>query len=138
VRGVGWVLRWAAALAVLSASATILVAFGYELAAERTLAQAAAAGIREAALPRATGRSVERAVRRQLASFLDLDRMTKITLERNGWVVRGAIQRQAGDLVSLTLSAPGDAALPRWLHVLTLHQRAATTLRIDERIGQSR
>ena len=38
VRGVGWVLQWAATLMVLAVSAVILIVFGYQLAAERALA----------------------------------------------------------------------------------------------------
>src|SRR3972149_1143722 len=84
VRGVGWVLRWAAALTVLAASAAILLAFAYQLAAERALAGAAAAGLREASLPRATSGSVEAVVRRQLAGRFDVHRATTVELLQNG------------------------------------------------------
>ena len=49
VRGVGWVVRWAATLVVLCVSAAILTAFAYQLIAEQALVRAATAGLREAA-----------------------------------------------------------------------------------------
>ena len=50
-RGVGWVLAWAGALAVLAIAAGVLTEFAYVLAAERTLTVAARAGAMEATLP---------------------------------------------------------------------------------------
>jgi hypothetical protein len=132
VRGVGWVLRWAAALAVLGVSAAVLLAFAYQLAAERAMSRAAAAGIREAALPRATSRSVDAAVRRQLANHLDLDRATEIAVERNGWLVRGAVRPRTCGRVAVTLSAPAAAALPVGVRsVLPWQQHAAITIRAE-------
>jgi hypothetical protein len=137
VRGVGWVLRWAATLAVLAVSALILVAFAYQLAAERALARAAAAGLREATCERATNRSVEAVVRRQLAGRFDLHRATTIELQQNGSRVRGALRPQGGDRLSITLSAPAIAALPRWLQIVSWNERAEITQRADQRIGNS-
>jgi hypothetical protein len=105
VRGVGWVLEQAALIAVLVMTATALTAFAYELAAERALARAAAAGLREAALPRATTESVEATVRRRLAGGLALDRAARVRLAR------------AGDRLAINLSVPTAAVLPRWLPV---------------------
>ena len=103
VRGVGWVLRWAAVAVVLAVSAMVLTGFAYQLAAEQALARAAQAGLREAALPRATNASVEAAVRRRLADGFGLERATQVTLAR------------AGERLAIRLSVPTVAALPRWL-----------------------
>lgn len=132
VRGVGWVLCWAAAMAILSWASLTLVAFAYQMAAERTLTEAAQAGIREAALPRATHRSVTESVRRRLAASTSLDRSTTIRIERNGWLVRGLIRPNGGDQLTVTLRASFDAALPRWLTALTPWQRPGEiTVRVE-------
>ena len=137
VRGVGWVLQWAATLAVLYVSAVILTAFAYQLAAEQALARAAAAGLREAALPRATSRSVDAVVRHQLASHFALDRATTISLERNGSPVKGVVGPRPGDQLSIALSAPSGAALPRLLGALVPWQEhAAIATRVEQRFGQ--
>jgi hypothetical protein len=106
VRGVGWVLRWAVTLAILAVSGAILLGFGYQLAAERALARAAAAGLREAALPRATHESVVAVVRRRLAETLALDRATRVQLTSSDG------QRSIG------LAVPVSAVLPRWMSVV--------------------
>jgi hypothetical protein len=131
------VLRWAATLAVLGMSAVILLAFAYQLAAERALAEAAAAGLREATLPRATSRSVENTVRRHLTRLLALDRATTVLLEHNGAPRKGAVRPQSGDQLSLTLSAPTAAVLPRWLPILSWGEHAAIKFRIDHRVDGS-
>ncbi len=137
VRGVGWVLAWAAALAVLGVSLVILAAFAYQLSAEQALARAATAGLREATLPRATSRSVAAVVQHQLANHFALQRATTIRLERNGSPVKGAIRPQIGDQFSVALSAPARAALPGWLGVfLPWQEHAAISTRIERRIGQ--
>ncbi len=119
VRGVGWVLGWAATLAVLTMSTVVLLAFACQLAAERSLAQAAAAGLREAVCERATCGSVETVVRAQLANHFALDRVTTILLERNGSPLKGAVRPQTGDQLLISLSAPATAVLPRWLQAVT-------------------
>src|SRR5437764_1142099 len=68
-RGVGWVLAWAGALAVLATGAGVLTEFAYVLAAERTLSVAARAGAMEATLPRATYQSVTAAVDGRLNQY---------------------------------------------------------------------
>ena len=125
VRGVGWVLRQGATLAVLAVAAMVLLEFGYRLAAERALSRAAVAGLAEAALPRATNRTVEATIRSQLAGQYDLSRDTAITFQHNGWLVRGPIRPQANDRLSITLAAPVDAVLPRWLQAATIWNRGA-------------
>lgn len=138
VRGVGWVLGWATVLAVLAVSAVILVTFAYQLAAERTLARAAAAGLREATLPRATSRSVEAVVRHHLVGRFDLHRATTIELQLNGSPVKGVVRPQSGDQLSLTLVAPARTALPQWLRALVPWQAsAAITTQIERHATSS-
>jgi hypothetical protein len=115
VRGVGWVLKWAGTIGVLLLSTTILASFAFQLAAERTLANAAAAGLREAALPRATSESVAAVVRQQLGSGGILVRATKLQLEQNGQPLRGVIRPKSGDQFAISLSVPARAIMPRWL-----------------------
>ena len=116
VRDVAWVLRWAATLAVLALAAVILLEFGYRLRAERAMLRAAEAGVREAALPRADRRSVERAARGRLDARLC--RGTQVLLKQ------GVAQ------ISVALSAPVDAALPDWLQLVTFwNSRAEISVR---------
>jgi hypothetical protein len=137
VRGVGWVLRWAATLAVLCASATILASFACQLAAEQALVPAATAGLREAALPRATSRTVDAVVRQRLASHFALSRATTVVLERNGAPVKGIVGPRAGDQLSISLSVRVNAVLPRLVGaLLPWQQHAAIALRVERRIGQ--
>lgn len=115
VRGVGWVLKWAGTIAVLLLAATVLTSFAFQLAAERTLASAAAAGLREAALPRATSESVSRVVRQQLGAGGYPTQATAMRFEQNGQPVRGVVHVQSGDQFAISLSIPTRAILPRWL-----------------------
>jgi hypothetical protein len=108
VRGVSWVLGWATTLATLTLAAVLAGAFACQLSAEAALHRAADAGIREAVCDRASRRSVDAAVRRQLAGYGELEQAAVLTLARD---VRPA-------RVHVTLSAPVTAALPRWLRVL--------------------
>jgi len=124
VRGVGWVLKWAGVLAVLAAAAVILVAFACQLAAERALARAAAAGLREASLPRATEQTVEAAIRRRLADSRTLGRATQVSLAK------------AGDRISVGLAVPVAAILPRWLPAVSWYDGAEIRFRTDEQIGE--
>jgi hypothetical protein len=131
VRGVGWVLQWAAALAVLLISAMFLVAFGHQLAAEHALRRAAAAGLREAALPRSTSASVRAVVRQQLAGQPDLLRATTMRLEQNGSPIQSPTQVVQEKQLAMILSAANTAALPRWLRCLD----SGTEIRV--RLGQT-
>jgi hypothetical protein len=115
VRGVGWVLKWAGTIAVLVLAATILASFAFLLAAERVLANAAAAGLREAALPRATSESVAAVIRQQLCNGGILARATKMRLEQNGQPMRGVVRPKSGDQLAIALSIPTGAIVPRWL-----------------------
>lgn len=116
-------LRWAATLMVLAVSAVILIVFGYQLAAERALARAAAAGLREAALPRATNQSVEAVVRRSLAGTMALDRATRVSLAN------------AGGRRSIGLAVPLGAVLPRWLFVIAGSDSGEIKYRVDEPVS---
>jgi hypothetical protein len=115
VRGVRWVLGWAAALVTLLVAIAILSAFAYQLAAEQALTRAAVSGIREAALPRATSESIEAVIQQQLANHSALGRGTKVSITLNGSPARGEICLRAGDRLSVALSVPAIAAFPRWL-----------------------
>jgi hypothetical protein len=119
VRGVGWVLRWAAAAAVIAFTLALSAAFALQLSAEATLRRAAAAGLREAALPRATSESVVSVVRRQLAARPKLMRGVQLQLTSAGVPIRGVISSGDTSQLSLTLTVPASAALPRSLALFT-------------------
>jgi hypothetical protein len=118
-RGVGWVLCWAMALAMLVFAALVLTSFAYQVAAEHAIRQAATAGLREATLPRATSASVESAVRSRLSTHGRLRRIARIQLDRSGVPVRGAIGTGDGAQLSLTLTAAAAELAPRWLAFLS-------------------
>ena len=126
VRGVRWVLTWAAAMAVLGAAVAILLALAYQLAAEQNLAHAAAAGLREAACDRATRHSVEQTVRRRLVEHGLPARQVLIALQHNGAPVPGVIRHTAGDRLSVSLSIPAESVLPNWLNAVGLWGRSRT------------
>lgn len=115
VRGVGWVMKWAGTIAVLVLATTILASFAFQLAAERTLANAVEAGLREAALPRATSESVTDVVRHQLVVGGVLTQATLMRLEQNGQPVRGVVRPKSGDQLAIALSIPTRTIVPRWL-----------------------
>lgn len=115
VRGVGWVLKWAGTVAIHVLAATILASFAFQLTAERTLANAAAAGLREAALPRATSESVAAVVRQQLGRVGISARATTLKFEQNGQPIRGVVRPASGDQFAISLSVPTRMIMPRWL-----------------------
>jgi hypothetical protein len=117
-RGVRWVLLWAAALAVLGWAAVILLAFGYQLAAEQRLSRAAAAGLREATCERATSRTVEQTIHRRLVERGYAGQRVSIALQRNGASVSGVVRPAAGDRLCVSLSVPTESVLPGWLQVV--------------------
>jgi hypothetical protein len=110
-----WVLKWAAALTVLFASASILIEFAYCLAAENSLRRAAQAGAMEATLPRATletiAQSIERRLRLQSIPFSRL----RLGVDQNGIPVRGVYQPKPGDHLTVAVSVPATAVVPHWL-----------------------
>jgi hypothetical protein len=120
IRGIGWVLRWAATAAVLAMSLVRLACFGFQLAAEQTLAKSARAGALEATLPRASYESVAQTVERRLGGLVQPSSGWKLYLEQNGKPVRSGIRLQEGDCLSVALVLPGQSALPGWLRPLNL------------------
>jgi hypothetical protein len=118
VRGVAWVLRSTAALLVFVFASLVLTSFAYQIAAERVLRQAAAAGLREAALPRATSESVESAVRRSMTANDHRLRAIRFRLDRGGVPVRGAIAPANDGPLTIRLSAAADELAPSWLSFL--------------------
>jgi hypothetical protein len=114
-RGIGWVLQWAAALAVLVMAASMLAQFGYLIAAENALNVAAQAGAMEATLPRATYLSVTATVRRRLEEQPRLSEHVTLTLLQNGKPVIDPLRVHEGDEFSIVLSVPVRSAVPDWL-----------------------
>jgi hypothetical protein len=114
-RGVLWVLRWAAALAVLFFSCGVLAEFAYCLAAEHTVVRAARAGALEATLPRATAISVNKSVAQRLAAYSSTRGQMRIVIQQNGKPILGRMKVQPGDRISVNVAVPGTAVLPRWL-----------------------
>jgi hypothetical protein len=119
-RGVGWVLRWAAAIAVLWVAGCVLVEFAYCLAAEHTLTRAARAGALEATLPRASFRSVGDSVERRLVQRASWTERLTLSVHRNGAAIGGAIQAAGGDRMGVTLAVPVRAVVPPWLSSISL------------------
>lgn len=118
VRGVGWVLRWAATFGVLALSSVMLTQFFYCLAAERALARAVQAGALEATLPRATGQTVVKTIDESLqrAGWRPARLQTQILV--NSIPMRGALRLQADDRLAIRLRVPTNDALPNWLNAI--------------------
>ena len=117
-RGIGWVLAWAGALAVLAISAGVLSEFAFVLTAERTLSIAARAGAMEATLPRATYQSVTAAIDRRLHQYPLLAKQLNLSLLQNGTPVQSQFRQHDGDHYAVVLSGPSTAAVPHWLRTL--------------------
>jgi hypothetical protein len=115
VRGVSWVLTWAAAVAVLCWAAIILLSFGYQLAAEQALSRAVTAGLHEAAQDRATRHTVEQTVLRRLNERGYPTQQATVMLLRGGTPISGAVRSAPNDQLSASISIPNDALLPSWL-----------------------
>lgn len=138
IRDARWVLKWAAAFAILVVAAATLLEFSYLMAAERTLNVAARAGAMEATLPRATYESVQAAVQRHLADYSQMHGQVQLTLLRDGQAV--AKQLHAGDGVrfSIVVKVPALAALPAWLTKLTPWRSEQSLLARAERMVPGR
>jgi len=117
-RGIRWVLKWFAAIAVLCFAVSTLLEFAYVMAAEHTLARAARAGALEATLPRASLPSIREAVERRLTAYPSLAAQLRLTVENNRRPVRRAFRAREDDLLSVTLAAPTHAMIPGWLRTL--------------------
>ncbi len=125
-RGVGWVLTWASALAVIAFATAILIEFTYVLTAERALHVAARAGAMEATLPRATYQSVAATIERRLANYPSLAERLQLSLQQNGVLVQSQFRQHEGDQIMISLSAPRSAASPGWLQTWTKRQGDST------------
>jgi hypothetical protein len=135
IRGVTWVLRWAVALVVLVLASSVLIEFGYCLAAEHKLARAARAGALEATLPRASYQSVTQSVQRRLTSYALPTGRWRLNLAQNGAPVRGQIDPADGDRLSVTLAMPTSAVMPRWLRTAIFWRgESQITIRADRRL----
>jgi len=132
-RGIGWVLKWTAAMAVLFYATTVLTEFGYSLAAEQLLAHAARAGVFEATLPRATIHSVNQSVNRRLAGYISSESDVKLMLLDNGAWVSRKFQPRGGDRLSINLSMPAQALMPTGLRTLISWRSDATVQAHAER-----
>lgn len=117
-RGVGWVLRWAAAGGVLLFSCAVLAEYAYCLAAELTLVRAARAGVLEATLPRATRQSVIDTIARRLRRFPHAKGQWQLAVLRNDVPVQGRIVAHPGDRLLISVMLPSRSVLPGWLRSL--------------------
>jgi hypothetical protein len=122
-RGVLWVLQRAAATAVLTCVATILVRFAYVVAGEHALHEAAQAAALEATLPRATYHTIWAIVERRLADYPELGRQLQFSLLQNDTSVSERFRAGAGDRIAIFISAPASAVLPDWLRRLSCWQK---------------
>jgi hypothetical protein len=114
-RGIGWVLPWTGALAVLAIAAGLLAEFACIASAEHALSNAARAAAIEATLPRATYQSVAATVERRLARYPALAKRVLLTLSQNGVPVQTQFRQHEGERITVSLSAPESAGIPRWL-----------------------
>jgi hypothetical protein len=124
-RGVGWVLCWAGAIAVLACATSVLTQFAFTVAAENALNAAARAAAVEATLPRATYQTIWETVERRLASYPDLAQQLQFSLLQNGTPAGGRFRAAAGDRITVELSAPTFSALPDWLRRISFRQEQA-------------
>ena len=119
-RGVGWILRWAAAIVVFWFASSVLVQFAYSLAAEHTLTRAARSAALEAAMPRATYGTVRATVERRFTGRLEWIKQLSLTVRKNGAAASGAFRSVGGDCMAVTLTLPCRAVVPRWISALCL------------------
>jgi len=124
-RGIGSVLAWVAATAVIVFAAGVLLELAYVFAAERALSIAARAGAMEATLPRATLQSVTATVERRLSQYPLLAKQLHVTLLQNGAPIQTLFRQADGDRFTVSLSAPGSSAIPEWLRGVTMLRREA-------------
>lgn len=116
-RGPGFVIAWAAALGLMLLAATVLGQFAVLLVREQQLAGAARAALAEAALPRASTESVERAARRHLRGYpawaAEVQTMTRVNgrlqFPRSQW------QLARGDELKVSVGCLASSAAPDWL-----------------------
>jgi hypothetical protein len=133
-RGVGWVLKWAAAAAVQMFAAGILFQFTCGIAAEHQLAIAARAGAIEATLPRATYETVTATIERRLIGYPRLVKELHIGLEQNGSLVQQQFFQHEDDEIAVTLWAPSTAAAPAWLQRFVCNGDSRIQARAESKI----
>ncbi len=119
-RDARWILKWAAASAVLAIAASQLITFAYVCAADHTLKLAARAGASESILPRATYESICAAVERRLTEYPQLGSRLQLTVLQNGRPIGQRFQARGEDRISVTISAPDSAFMPSWLTKLPM------------------
>jgi hypothetical protein len=135
VRGVRWVLQWAAALGVLYVAGCVLAQFAYCLTAERTLLRAARAGALEATLPRATRESIRESIERRLTSQSWPPDALQIRVQQNGLPIAGQYHTCDGDQVSVTLTIPAAVVIPQWLRRTSFWSECSQIeIRADRRV----
>jgi hypothetical protein len=117
VRGIGWVLKWAAAIGVLALASILFLDFAYRLVAEQALGRAATGGLRCASLSHGTPLSVNAAMCHELGP--DLLRGAQVRVQFGPPAGRPSLQRQVGAVKSVTISVPATNALPDWLRALS-------------------
>jgi hypothetical protein len=117
-RGILWVLKWAAAMAVLLYTGCVLVRLGYSLSAERALLHAARAGALEATLPRATHETIMQTVERRLESCSISSTNLKVDIRRNGAPLARVFRLLDDDRITVTVAVPTEAMMPWWLRAL--------------------
>lgn len=119
VRDARWVIKWAAAFAILVIAGATLLEFTYLMAAERTLNFAVRAGAMEATLPRATYDSVRTTIERRLAGCSQMQSQLQMMLLCDGHPVGKRLAASDGARYSVVVKTPAAAALPSWLIKLT-------------------
>ncbi len=124
--GVGWVLAWASALAVIAFVMVVLAEFAYVFKAQHALRIAARAGAMEATLPRATYQTVVATIERRLEGYPSLLKQLRIHLQQNGVLVQSQFRQQEGDQITIALSGPKSIATPTWLRPLTTARNGST------------
>jgi len=113
------VLKWAAAMGVLFFAAGVLLQLTYCIAAERTLSNAARAGVLEATLPRATRDSIVRTIEHRLAGRSVSPGSLQIAIQKNDAPLQRIYRLAEDDRVSVTLALPFSAVSPTWLRAMT-------------------
>lgn len=137
-RGIAWVMRWAAAIAVLVYSTSVLGEFACCLLAEQWLARAARAGVLEATLPRATLRSVEDTVWRRLDGHVADRRSVSVALLENGSLAGKKFAAKGGDRLCVALTMPAKVVMPGWLRTLASWRPTAMVHARAERVKPGR
>jgi hypothetical protein len=114
-RDARWILKWAAALAIVAIAATQLTAFCYLCETQHALNLAARAGASESILPRATYETICAAIARRLANYPQAETQLQVTVLQNGRPIGRRLRFDEEDCISVMISAPASAMTPSWL-----------------------